>query len=45
MQAGLLTDDRASAALHASQQRIIPMALIHEMLYRNDHVPQIDFGE
>jgi PAS domain S-box-containing protein len=46
MQAGLLTDDRASAALHASQQRIVSMALIHDLLYRNDHVHQIvDFAE
>jgi PAS domain S-box-containing protein len=45
MQAGLLRDERASAALHTGQQRIIAMALIHELLYRNDHVHQIDFGD
>jgi PAS domain S-box-containing protein len=45
MQAGLLNDERASAALNNSQQRILSMALIHELLYRDDSMDQIDFGE
>ncbi|HEX4168804.1 MAG TPA: PAS domain S-box protein [Bryobacteraceae bacterium] len=45
LQANLLKDEVATAALRESQQRVLSMALIHERLYGNAKMDRIDFGE
>jgi len=45
MQAQVLHDQAASASLRESQQRIQSIALIHERLYGEGQMDQIDFGD
>ncbi len=46
MQVDLIKDNAAaSAALNESRQRVFSMALIHERLYGNQKMDEIDFGE
>ena len=45
MQGEVLKDQTASAALKESHQRVLSMALIHEQLYGNQEMDQIDFAD
>jgi len=45
MQGEVLKDQTAAAALKESHQRVLSMALIHEQLYGNKEMDQIDFAE
>ncbi|RRR71816.1 MAG: HAMP domain-containing protein [Candidatus Viridilinea halotolerans] len=42
LQARTLTDERAVLVLHESQQRIMTMALVHELLYREGDLAKIN---
>jgi len=44
MQADLLNDPKAAAALRDSQNRVSSMALVHEQLYADHETGQVDFG-
>jgi len=44
MQADLLNEPKAAAALRDSQNRISSMALVHEQLYADQETGQVDFG-
>ena len=43
MKAEATTSPEARQALAESQQRVFSMALIHELLYRSDHLDRVDF--
>ncbi len=45
MQSELLKDQSAAAVLKESHQRVLSMALIHEQLYSNEAVSQINFTD
>lgn len=45
MQADLLSDAGANAALKESQHRVLSMAMIHERLYGRKEIDQVDFEE
>lgn len=45
MQSDTLSDQTAKAALKESHQRVLSMALIHEQLYSNKELGQIDFED
>jgi PAS domain S-box-containing protein len=45
MQAELLSDRRAAAALKDGERRVLAMSLIHEWLYRDQHMDSVNFGQ
>ncbi|ACL24271.1 sensor histidine kinase [Chloroflexus aggregans] len=45
LQAEHISDERVSAAVHDSQNRIRALALVHEQLYRSESLAHIDIGE
>lgn len=45
LQAENISDERVSAAVHDSQNRIRALALVHEQLYRSESLAHIDIGE
>jgi len=45
MQADLLKDPKAAEALRDSQNRVSSMAMVHEQLYADHQMGQVDFGQ
>ena len=45
LQSGYVKDEKVLGYFKASQQRIQSMAMIHEQLYRNNDLAQIDFAD
>lgn len=45
LQAENISDERVSAAVYDSQNRIRALALVHEQLYRSESLAHIDIGE
>lgn len=45
MQADEANDEQARTALGDSQQRVYSMALVHELLYADEHLDRVNFGK